>query len=84
MDEMGNPLTQHYLIKKTIKVENDPTMVGDGPIHFDADGKIIIDGLHSKGTTGLYGLLFKRLPKDGAYIEAYTHIFENTDAHRRW
>ena len=65
--------------------END-TMFSDK--YFDVDtNDFVIDGVKYKDTSGLYELIFKRIPDDTIYTEndklAYKGILLATNAYRR-
>lgn len=94
-----NALTQRYLLKmikddkRSIdhtygpRISEDGVMIGNKSVQFSDDGKIIIDNVNYRGTSGLYELMFKRQPKDGTYTEAdlqaYKDICIQASVHKR-
>lgn len=96
-----HPLARKYMLKmmkdsannRTIdhsygpKIGAESLMIGNKMLQLSDDGEIIIDGVHYKGTPGLYELVFKRLPDDEIYTEAdlqaYKDICLRTSAHKR-
>ncbi|KYQ47078.1 hypothetical protein ALC60_13905, partial [Trachymyrmex zeteki] len=67
--------------------DENGTMLGDKTFDVDSDDTIIVDGVRYKGTSGLYELIFKRIPDDAIYTEndkeTYKSILLATNAHRR-
>jgi len=61
-------------------------MLGDKQFDIDTNDFVIIDGVKYESTSGLYELIFKRIPDDTIYIEndklAYKSILLATNAHR--
>lgn len=94
-----NALTQRYLLKmikddkRSIdhtygpRITEDGVMIGNKSVQFSDDGKIIIENVNYRGTSGLYELMFKRQPKDGTYTEddlqAYKDICIQASVHKR-
>ena len=92
------PLGQKYItaafkgkdndIAYGVKFTNENEMkLGDKKFEIEENDTIIIDGIRYAGTSGLYELIFKKEPKEGAYTEAdllkYKSILLNTNAHKR-
>ncbi|KYQ56418.1 hypothetical protein ALC60_04648 [Trachymyrmex zeteki] len=67
--------------------DENGTMLGDKTFDVDSDDTIIVDGVRYKSTSGLYELIFKRIPDDAIYTkndkETYKSILLTTNAHRR-
>ena len=49
---------------------NSGTMLGDKSFDIDNDDNIIIDSVRYGRTSGLYELIFKRIPDDVLYTDA--------------
>lgn len=98
----ANPITKRYMNKlmkdmggKSQKIdhiygpryEGSTLMVGDRPLQFDEDGSIRVGDVAYRATTGLYELLFKRIPDDEIYDEhdliVYKDILQKANAHKR-
>ncbi|KYN00583.1 hypothetical protein ALC62_08642 [Cyphomyrmex costatus] len=70
-----------------VYLSENGTMLGDKQFDVDTNDFVIIDGVKYEGTSGLYELIFKRIPDDAIYTEndklAYKSILLAINAHRR-
>ena len=70
-----------------VKFTDKGMILGDKNFDVDKNDNIIINGTKYAGTTGLYELIFKRLPDDMIYtdddLQKYKSILLMTNAHRR-
>lgn len=69
------------------RFEGNELMIGDHPLRFNDDGSIVIANTTYKPTTGLYELIFKRLPNEEVYTDndltTYKDILIKTNAHKK-
>ncbi|XP_070168540.1 uncharacterized protein [Polyergus mexicanus] len=70
-----------------VKFRNERMMMGDKIFDVDKNDNIIIGGMRYVGISGLYELIFKRVPDGDVYTEddkiKYKNILLATNAHRR-